>query len=219
MIKELMWGFVAMLAPLRCPGCDETLPLDAVPAHRLQGSAAEVIAGCFCGACAPLIDALGAGPALFAYGGPLAVAVQGLKYERRFDFQDALCALMRTGALRHAGHVDAVVAVPQHSKRTRERGFVPAELLAASVAQTLGVPLLRERLRRIRDSPRQASLPEAQREDNVRGAFVGKKDAEHRRLLLIDDVRTTGATLKSATGALYRSGASTVRLMTLAAVQ
>ncbi|HJL38064.1 MAG TPA: phosphoribosyltransferase family protein, partial [Polyangiaceae bacterium LLY-WYZ-15_(1-7)] len=108
--------------------------------------------------------------------------------------------------------------LPLHPSRLRERGFDQTALLAAPLAAALGVPLDTRRLRRIRPTPPQASLAEAQREANVRGAFEATRDETRRRVLLLDDVRTTGATLRSAAGALHRAGASQVRLMALAGV-
>jgi predicted amidophosphoribosyltransferase len=117
------------------------------------------------------------------------------------------------------GKVDVVVPVPSHTMRVRARGFDHVVLLAEPVAAALSVPLDLGRLRRVRDTPPQASLPEAAREENVRGAFEATRDDRRRRVLLLDDVRTTGATTKAASAALYRAGATEVRTLTLAGVQ
>ncbi|MCB9602280.1 MAG: ComF family protein [Sandaracinus sp.] len=192
-----------LLAPPRCPGCDTTLDFGE---HG------------FCGACAPLLERL-PGPSAYVFGGPLADAIRRFKYARRTDLADELGALFAQAARMHRGRVDVVVPVASHPRRVRARGFEPVVLLARAVADSLDVPLDRARLRRLRDTPPQASLPEAERDANVRGAFEASRDDTRRRVLLVDDVRTTGATTKAASAALYRSGAVEVRVLTLAGVQ
>lgn len=194
-------GLLDLLAPYRCPGCDVVLDWGQ------RG---------FCDACGLLVEPLRSGPALFAYGGPLAVGIKGLKYGKRVDYTDALSALLVTGWKRHAGRVDEVVPIPLHETRLRERGFNQSELLAVPLANALGVPL-RNRITRTHAGVAQASLPQAIRSESVRHSFVAKPGAK--RVLLIDDVRTTGATLRAATGALHKAGTHHVRIMALAGVE
>ncbi len=201
MLRPVLRGLLDLIAPARCPGCD---------VRRDWGQEG------FCEACAPLLEALPSGPSLYGYGGPLAEAIRALKYARRLDYLPVLGALMCEGARRHAGKVDAVVPVPMHPRRLRRRGFNAAELLAEPLARALAVPLSPTHLVRLRDTAVQASLGEAEREANVRGAFEGRSVPA--RVLLVDDVRTTGATLRAATGALYRGGARQVRVLALAGV-
>lgn len=196
-------GLLDLLAPRRCPGCEVT--------HDFGERG-------FCGACALLLERL-PGPAAYVFGGPLADAIRRYKYARHTDLVADLGGLFAEAARGHRGRVDAVVPVPSHPTRVRSRGFDHVALLAEPVARSLEVPLDRVRLRRVRDSPPQASLPEAARDDNMRGAFVAARDDTRRRVLLLDDVRTTGATTKAASAALYRSGAHEVRVLTLAGVQ
>jgi len=202
-IRETLEGLLDLLAPRRCPGCDVRLD------WGLLG---------FCSACAPLLDRLPHGAAAYDYGGPLAEGIARLKYERRLDLVEPLAALLRDAGRGHRGKVDALVPVPLHPSRRQRRGFDQVELLAAPLARDLGVPLETRWLRRIRDTAVQASLPERDRDANVRGAFEGTPRDGKVRVLLVDDVRTTGATLRAASAALYRSSASQVRLLTLAGV-
>jgi ComF family protein len=196
-------GLLDLLAPARCPGCDV--------AHDFGERG-------FCGACSLLLERL-PGPAAYVFGGPLADAIRRYKYGRRTDLVPELGALLAEAARGHVGKVDVVIPVPSHPLRVKARGFDHGVLLAEPVAKKLDVPLDRARLRRIRDTPPQASLPETAREENVRGAFEATRDDARRRVLLVDDVRTTGATTKAASAALYRSGATEVRTLTLAGTQ
>jgi ComF family protein len=114
---------------------------------------------------------------------------------------------------------DAVVPVPLHWRRRLERGFNQSELLARAVARRYGLPVTNA-VRRRRTTTAQAGLSNAKRRANVAGAFkVARPQAiAGRRVLLVDDVMTTGATAAACAAALRRAGASYVALLTLARV-
>ncbi len=144
-------------------------------------------------------------------------AVQRLKYDGRSDLGSVLGSLMTTDACHWAGHVDAVVPVPLHWRRRRARGYDQAALLARPVAKSLGVPALLRGLQRVRNTPRQVDLPHAERQRNIAGAFASWRLQGVGRVLLVDDVRTTGATLRAASDALKAGGVSDVHTFVLAA--
>jgi len=109
-----------------------------------------------------------------------------------------------------------VVPVPLHWRRRRARGYDQAALLAGPVAKALGVvPLLRG-LRRVRDTRSQVELPHRERYRNIAGAFAPRRLDGFRRVLLLDDVRTTGATLGAASDALAEGGVTEVYTFVLA---
>jgi ComF family protein len=197
-------GLLELLAPRRCPGCDEPCP-----------------GGGFCGGCAPLLDAIdpGAGGlphcAAYAYGGPLADAIVRLKYAGRTDLARPLGRLLAEAALGFGGRVDRVLPVPLHPVRLRARGFNQSALLAREVASALGSELDTRSLLRVRATREQAGLAREQRRHNLDGAFAVRA-ARADRVLLIDDVRTTGATLAAAASALTHSGCAEVHAFALA---
>ena len=200
---------LALIAPQCCVACDQ----------GLDGAPPEV----FCSGCGPLLEPLERGLGAYRYGGPLATALQRYKYGGESWLARPLGSLLADVALRrHAGRVDAVVPVPLHPRRLRERGYDQAALLAAEVADLLGVPLLAGRLERRRRTVPQARLGAARRLDNVRGAFRVRMPRRQRdeplpsRLLLVDDVTTTGATLREAALALRDAGAERVLRIALA---
>lgn len=105
---------------------------------------------------------------------------------------------------------DAVLGVPLHKNRRAERGFDQAEDLAYHTAGSLRLAYLPRRMRRVRDTPSQVGLTRTARLRNVKGAFEATLPKGVKRVLLIDDIMTTGATLSEAARALKRAGADEV---------
>lgn len=124
---------------------------------------------------------------------------------------------MGEAALGWAGEVDGVVPVPLHWRRRRWRGYDQAALLARPVARALGVRVLFRGLRRVRHTASQIELPHHERARNMAGAFVPGRLRGAKTALLVDDVRTTGATLQAASDALRAGGVREVRTLVLAA--
>lgn len=113
---------------------------------------------------------------------------------------------------------EVIVPVPLHWRQRRARGFNQALLLARALGRWTGLPVQGRWLRRVKNTRSQTGLTVRQREENVRGAFQVRKKLDKRRILLIDDVCTTGATLNASGGALKRAGAEAVYGLTLARV-
>lgn len=195
-----------LIAPTRCAACDERV-------------APRVL---FCAACGIAVMRAAPQPegqyAVFAYGGAVATAIVRLKYAGRFDLASRFGPVMAGVMAQLAGHVDVVVPVPLHPVRLAERGFDQAALLAGPVARGLRVEHASLALVRTRATPRQASLDRSARVANVAAAFRCRSPrvVEGKRVLLVDDVRTTGATLASCAEALEASGASAVLSLVLA---
>lgn len=105
---------------------------------------------------------------------------------------------------------EVVVPVPLHKKKLRRRGYNQSALIARALAQRLGLPVAENLLSRVRDTDSQTRLHAAERAQNVADAFAASKEAVGRRILLVDDVCTTGATLCACAAALRRAGAKEV---------
>jgi ComF family protein len=118
----------------------------------------------------------------------------------------------------HAVPGDVLVAVPLHPERLRHRGFNQSELLAAELGRLTGISEERGLLLRHRDTPPQARTGSADlRRENVAGAFACRdRRLKDRKVILVDDVCTSGATLDACAAALKRGGASSVWGLTLA---
>ena len=152
--------------------------------------------------------ALDAARAAFDYAAPLDRLLPRLKIHDDLAAGRLLAALMLDDPRRPAAAAaTALVAVPLARARLRERGYDQARELARPLARGLGLPLLGEVLHRVRDTPPQSSLGALARRRNLRGAFVaGFVGAVPARVLLVDDVMTTGATLQAAAAPEPRAG-------------
>lgn len=149
---------------------------------------------------------------------PLKMALQRYKYNRDVSLARPLGELFANRAPLPAAAYDALMPVPLHVTRLRWRGFNQAQLLARPLAETAGVPLDAFSLLRVRPTRPQVELNEAERRHNVARAFVVSRprQVEGRRILLVDDVYTTGATVQECSRALLHAGAESVDVLVLA---
>ncbi len=154
------------------------------------------------------------------YEGELSQVIQEFKFHGRRKLAVLLGPLVASAVTSTwaRDHIDLLCPIPLHPKRKRERGFNQSELLARSVSGILGLPMEVGVLRRSRHTPPQVGLTDPERLRNVRGAFLCARPdlAAGKRVLLIDDVMTTGATLRSATKTLLAGGALRVAAVTVA---
>ena len=154
------------------------------------------------------------------YKGILRNAVHLLKYQLNHALATPLGILMsyRMEKLIGEFHFQAVVPVPLHPIRLRERGFNQALSLARFVSRFHSIPLDRNNLVRARWTHTQVGLSERERKENVKGAFVVKKERnfQNKHILLVDDVYTNGSTVDECAKVLLNGGARTVQILTLA---
>jgi competence protein ComFC len=111
---------------------------------------------------------------------------------------------------------DLVIAVPMHRRKLRKRGYNQAELLAGEVSANLALPMGRKLLVKSRDTDAQAHLPRNERRRNLRAAFEAAHEVAGKAVLLVDDVCTTGETLRACARALRRRKAGRVCAVTFA---
>ena len=184
----------------RCLVCGGRLsvvsPTAAAPAAR-------------CGRCLAEAPAFDRTIVLGDYAPPLDGMIMALKSGGRLDLARVFGHLL---AERIGGHlsIDCLLAVPLALRRQRQRGFNQSMQIAQPIARRLAVPLLRRTLVRKRAGPPQQSLPLAARRGNVRGAFDLARPLRARRVALVDDVMTSGATLDEVAQVLKRAGAEQV---------
>jgi ComF family protein len=154
------------------------------------------------------------------YDGVLREAIHRFKFKRRKKLAEPLGFLMvqylSQLPLLEMEKLDAIVPVPLHRRRLRERGFNQAELLGNIVGKYFGLPLL-PAVERTRDTQAQFDLPREKRFNNIAEAFSVARpvEIEGRRIMLIDDIYTTGATITECSRALKAAGAKRIEVATL----
>jgi ComF family protein len=164
----------------------------------------------------PALDAL---RSLAYHGGPLRAAIHEFKYRDLRTLAVPLARLMaeRWAALAPGPDFGAIVPVPLHPRRQRERGYNQAALLARELGTCFAKPVEESVLVRTRATAPQVGLSPVERQHNVQGAFrCTSDDLSGMHVLLVDDVCTTGSTLESACLALREAGVTSVQAYTLA---
>jgi ComF family protein len=201
----------ASMSQRLCLPCDASLP--RLPARQCRRCALPLPSGEICGTCLSAPPAYDGVAAAFVYAFPVDALVQRYKYAPDLSLAPVLGRLLATAP---CGEVDAVLAMPLGAARLRARGFNQAHELARIAARVCGVPFLACACRKVDETPPQASLPWKERAANVRGSFVCDADLAGRRVAIVDDVMTTGATVNELARVLRRAGACSVRVWVLA---
>lgn len=152
-----------------------------------------------------------------SYGGELGAVLRQYKYRCDRSLVPGLVRLLEIAFGQHfkVSEWDGLVAVPIHRSRLRERGFDHLGLLARYLSKRLRLSEQKALVKRIA-SPSQAGLSEKQRRRNVRGTFLARQRMDRCRLLLLDDILTTGATANECARVLKRAGTSRVGVLTVA---
>jgi len=200
----LLCGAPGALAHV-CEACEADLP--RVPRSRCAVCALPLAAGAVCGACLmrpPRFDRVAAA---LAYRFPADALIRAFKYGGRLALAQPLGEMLARSVERD---VDAIVPMPLARGRLAERGFNQALELARVVARRTGIPLIPSACRKVLETPPQAALPWDERARNVRRAFVCDVDFNGRRIAVVDDVLTTGATLNELARVLRKAGAREV---------
>jgi ComF family protein len=187
-------------------------PCCATCGHPFYGpGAGEAAAAGGCEHCAELFPAFRRGRAAVMFRGPARALVMELKYHRGRHVLEDIEAIFRrsAGMLAHVRGA-ALVPVPLHPRKRRERGYNQSELVARALARAAGGGTRVERLlRRVVDTPTQTGFDRPTRRSNLKNAFALARGAglnPRRRYVLVDDVFTTGSTLNSCARELRRAG-------------
>jgi len=226
-------GLLELLLPPCCPGCQRQRPLTPAGICRpclrtLRFSSAHcprcafpypgtALPGHLCERCLRQPPAFQNTIALGLYQGPLRQLVRGLKFTRRPLLDRPLGRLLaRRLHRRGLTRPDLIVPVPLHLRRLRRRGYNQALLLARGVAAAWQMPVEADLLAQIRPTHTQKGLDAHQRQDNLRNVYAVNRQLNGERLLLVDDVMTTGATARACAAALSRAGAGYIQVAVLA---
>ncbi|MGI9050332.1 MAG: double zinc ribbon domain-containing protein [Rubrobacteraceae bacterium] len=195
---------------LLCRDCFEALPRVGAPSCRRCG-APTAFETFVCEECKGVDFGFESAQAPLMYEGVGKQIVHVLKYKSYTKVVDRLMTPLLLEVVR--GRFDAVVPVPLHRSRLRRRGFNQAGLMAKSLAQEINSSLSNT-LEVVRETRDQVELSGAGRRANVKDAF-GARGRTGGRVLLVDDVFTTGATMSECAGVLVRAGAAEVHAVSL----
>ena len=223
-------GFLKLLFPPRCIGCDELLSVADVKRGYCAKCASQMvfIEGKTCSVCGKMLSVATAGrcsdcekkervfsegKALFLYEGPMKLSMYRFKYSNRRCYGKVYgrIAAVRYGHWIKKMGVDAIVPVPMYPSKERMRGYNQAEVFAREIGKLLNIPVESKLLIRTKNTKPQKMLGDAKRDENLKNAFkIGKSDVQFNCILLVDDIYTTGSTMNGAARTLISSGAGKV---------
>lgn len=213
---------ISLLFPPRCPVCDEILPVGqqvCSPCREFLLWAKEpVCMRCgrtlgreeteYCTDCRVKKHLFSQGRAVFLYGGKIRRSLYRFKYYGRREyasFYATEAARLWESWIKSKG-VEAIVPVPMYRRKERLRGYNQAEVFAQALGKKLKLPV-RNLVRRTRDTVPQKELNERERKHNVKNAFQLQSDiVKYKRVLLVDDIYTTGSTMDAVTEVLLDAG-------------
>lgn len=227
-MASLLSPFLDIIFPPRCPFCDtvcrEPACLSCADAIRFISAplcnicgipfASDAIKNHTCGECIKNKRHFSWARGILAYNDTAGRAIHRFKYKKDTTFSKALGKIISDYPILEG--FDVIIPVPLHIKRLRERGFNQSLLLARAVGKRHRIPVNPFALKRTRWTELQVNLSGDERRINVKGAFEVHGGIEGKRVLLIDDVYTTGATVGECSKVIKKYGAKEVCVLTLA---
>lgn len=227
-ILQCMIGLLHILYPKRCPICDrvlytpffaedypicdscrESVEYAAEPVCKKCGKPLTDPRGEYCADCTRHTHSFTQGKALWVHKGCVKTSIYRLKYSNRREYGKSYAQELARQYGRWIRHKDvqAIIPIPLHRKRQRQRGYNQAELIARELGRLLGLPVCAKLLVRSMDTRPQKELDDKERRANLKKAFrVNKDTAGLERVLLVDDIYTTGSTMDGAAEVLKRAG-------------
>lgn len=224
--RKIITYLLESLFPSRCPGCDEIL----YPEEKEQGfcklcskKIKRVDDNCcvicgkpikksqeeYCRDCKKKRHFFVQNKALYLYQTPMREAMYRLKYGNRRCYADVFAreAAEKYGDWISKNKVEAIVPIPMFKRKERARGYNQAAVLAHELQRQTGIPVRNDYVLRVRNSIPQKNLNNLERKNNVKNAFkIKQKGVKLKKILLIDDIYTTGSTMDEVSRVLLASG-------------
>ena len=232
--KKIRWKeiLISIFFPRRCPICDETIPYgekickicaDKViyvkePSCKKCGKQLENERQEYCGDCSRKRHHYEQGKAIFSYQNDMKLSMYRFKYSGRREYADFFAeeVTKRYGRWIVQRGIEVIVPVPMYMSKKRKRGYNQAEIFALALGRECAIPIERKLVQRIRNTMPQKSLNDIQRKDNLKGAFqVRTNIVKYSKILLVDDIYTTGATIDAIAELLKKSGAKEVYFLSI----
>lgn len=227
--KELL---LSIFFPRRCPICDEAIlygekicgmcatkviyikePVCKKCGKQLENERSE-----YCGDCGRKKHSFEQGKAVFSYQKDIKRSMYRFKYSGRREYADFFAeeAAKRYGAWLRRRGIEVIVPVPMYAAKKRSRGYNQAEVFARALGKETMLPVENKLVTRVKNTLPQKSLNDIQRKDNLKGAFqVRTNIVKYSKILLVDDIYTTGATIDAITEMLKMSGAKEVYFLSI----
>ncbi len=231
-IKKYIGKLVDLLYPPRCPVCDEPVPVGEgkicracrkkiryvkEPSCRKCGRQLEDMAQVFCARCQSEPHAFDSGIALYDYQS-MRKSIYRFKYKGRREYAEfyAEDIFKHLNEKIAAMGAEAIIPVPIHKSRLRSRGYNQAELIAAHLSRLTGIPMEKNLVKRVRKTVPLKKLNARERQNNLKKAFNIKQDVvKLKRVIIVDDIFTTGSTIDAVASELKRHGVSCVYFIAL----
>lgn len=227
--KELLLG---VFFPRRCPVCDEIVEMGTYlcesckkkvsyvfePSCKKCGKPLENERYEYCMDCSRKKHFFIQGKAVFMYRKEMKGSMYRFKYSNKREYGDyyAKAAAERYGKWIKNRGIEVIIPIPMYGKKKRARGYNQAEVFAVKLGRELGVPVDTGLLYRVKNTVPQKELNDRQRKDNLKGAFKLKVNiVEYKKILLVDDIYTTGSTIDAAAECLIEKGAEKIFFLTI----
>src|SRR6266480_5899707 len=228
--RTLLQRYLDMLFPVHCAGCQKIghvlcpaciAQIQPLPSPICDFCGVPLSTYGVCKNCQYRPSKLNGQRAVSLYQEPLRGCIHGLKYDGNTRLAEPLSLLLAQAYRRYGLQADMLIPVPLHSERQRQRGFNHASLLAEVCSAHLGVHMNNNILVRHRATVAQVDLHPRERYQNVAGAFACSSSSANsvlneRRIVIIDDVSTTSATLEACAMPLFAAGAKEIWGLVLA---
>lgn len=231
-ILRFLTGVLHVLYPKRCPICDKIVSTSFLsqeypiciscrnkveyikePACKKCGKPITNERSEFCGDCICHTHFFEQGKALWVHKGIVKKSIYRLKYGNRREYAKTYAQeiVKQYGPWIKQKKVQAIIPIPLHKKRKRQRGYNQAELIAVEIGKQMDIPVYNKILQRSLYTQPQKNLDDKERKNNLKKAFkITENDVKLRHVLLVDDIYTTGSTMDGAAKALRTTGVEAI---------
>lgn len=201
-----------------CPSCRKEIAPIQEPVCKKCGKPIMDAAEEYCCDCGKMGHLYTRGLAVLPYTGKVRKSLHQIKFHNKKEYLDFYGPYMAEvlGKRILAWGAQALIPVPLHRSKRRKRGFNQAEILAVEVGRALGIPVRTDVVQRIRNTRPQKDLSLRERQNNLKGAFkISQYDVKLKKIILVDDIYTTGSTIDGIAGKLLEQGAEEVYFIAL----